>query len=69
MKHGEVIRRVNRIAKAKGLKAVYTEGAKHTHVVLGARWTTIPRHSDINEYTARAILDYLAGGDDTQEEQ
>lgn len=61
MKRGELIKRITRIAKAKGLKAQYTEGGRHTHVRLGDRQTTIPRHNEINELTAKSILNHLEG--------
>lgn len=35
---------------------VLVEGAKHTKVVIGEARTVVPRHSEINERTARAIL-------------
>lgn len=61
MKRGELVRRINKLAKAKGLTATYTEGGSHTKVQLGGLQTTIPRHSEINEMTARGILRYLEG--------
>lgn len=61
MKRGELIKRIGKIAKAQGVKAEYSEGGSHTHVRLGDRQTTIPRHGEINEFTARGILNYLEG--------
>lgn len=61
MKRGELIKRIGKIAKASGQKAIYTEGGSHTHVQIGDLRTTIPRHSEVNELTARGILKYLEG--------
>lgn len=49
MKRGELIKRIAKIAKRKGTTAIFTEGGRHTHVQLGDRQTTIPRHNEINE--------------------
>ncbi len=61
MKRGELERRIAKIAKSKGLKAVYSEGGSHSKVKLGDLETTIPRHREITEMTARGILKYLEG--------
>jgi len=61
MKRTELIREINRIAKAQGKTASYAEGGKHTVVRLGSRQTTIPRHTEINEFTAKAILAHIRG--------
>lgn len=47
-------------AKAARLTVVFTEGGSHTKVVVGSgRQSVIPRHRDINERTASAILRQL----------
>lgn len=61
MKRTELIKRINRIAKQQQQNAIYTEGGKHTHLRLGDKQTTIPRHNEINELTARGIIKYLEG--------
>lgn len=61
MKRTELIKRINRIAKQQQQNAIYTEGCKHTHLRLGDKQTTIPRHNEINELTARGIIKYLEG--------
>lgn len=43
-------------AKANGLEVVLTEGGQHTKVVVGDRRTVVPRHSEVNEITAKKIL-------------
>jgi len=45
-----------RHAHALGLPLDVTEGANHTKVRIGDLRTTVPRHREINEVTARAIL-------------
>ena len=59
MKRRDLEKAIRRIAKDKGLAAEFTEGAKHAHVKLGDRQTTIPRNTEINEHTARGILRHL----------
>lgn len=61
MKRRELEKRIVQIAKAQGAKPEYTEGGSHTKVRVGERQTVIPRHSEINEITARAILKQLEG--------
>lgn len=47
---------LKKIAKAKGLELEISEGGCHTKVQIGERLTTVPRHSEINELTAKGIL-------------
>lgn len=61
MKRRELIKRINKIAKQQHLDAIYTEGGSHTHIRIGDKQTTIPRHNEINELTARGIIKYLEG--------
>ena len=49
-------------ARERGLDVEWLEGASHTKVRVGGVQTTIPRHSEVNEITARSILRYLFGG-------
>lgn len=51
--------RIRRAAKAQGLDMVLTEGGNHTKVQVGARRSVVPRHNEINEITAKAILKQL----------
>lgn len=46
-------------AKANGLDVTVTEGANHTKVKVGDKQTTVPRHSEINDITAKAILNQI----------
>lgn len=43
-------------AKTTGQTITETEGGSHTKVTVGDKQSTVPRHSEINEITARAIL-------------
>lgn len=43
------------------MRPEYLEGGSHTKVRVGERQTVIPRHTEINEITARAILKHLEG--------
>ncbi|PPG01622.1 hypothetical protein C5E06_16870 [Pseudoclavibacter sp. RFBI5] len=56
MKRLDLIRRLRRHAAEQRLEMVLTEGASHTKVVIGGARAVVPRHSEINERTARAIL-------------
>ena len=57
MKRRELEKQLRRIAKAKGLDMeTVREGGKHTIVRVGDTQLTIPRHSEINENTARGII-------------
>lgn len=36
-----------------------TEGGRHTKVKIGDKQTSVPRHREINELTAQAILEQI----------
>lgn len=55
-------KRINELARSRGLVVTWQEGASHTKVGVGERQSTIPRHAEVNEITARAILRHLFGG-------
>lgn len=55
-------KRINELARLRGLAVTWQEGASHTKVSVGERQSTIPRHAEVNEITARAILRHLFGG-------
>lgn len=61
MKRRDLMRSLEQIAKDAGLQMVVSEGAKHTKVRIGDRWDMVPRHSEIGEHTARAIIRQLGG--------
>jgi mRNA interferase HicA len=60
MKRRDLIRRIEESAKNQGLSTQFTEGAHHTKVVVGSRFTFIPRHREIAEGTARILLKTLS---------
>ena len=61
MKRRELKKRFAQIAAAHGVRAECTEGGSHTKVRVGEKQAAIPRHTEINEITARAILKHLEG--------
>jgi len=61
MKRRELMRKLQQIATENGERMETTEGGNHTKVRIGLRQTTIPRHNEINEHTARAIIRHMGG--------
>jgi len=59
VKRRELVTRIERIARDKGLTAIWTEGGRHSKVDLGRVTVSVPRHTEINEDTARAILNQV----------
>jgi mRNA interferase HicA len=58
VKRIDLLRRLRKGAKAAGATFdLVREGASHSIYVYGAQQVVIPRHNEINEYTARGILD------------
>ena len=49
------MKRIKAIADEQGVADI-AEGGSHTLVRVGNRRTTVPRHREINEVTARNIL-------------
>lgn len=49
-------RELRRIAKMHGLDLVLTEGGNHTKAVIGTWQEPLPRHREIPELLARAII-------------
>lgn len=62
MKYRALCKTIRERTRSRGLIVTWCEGANHTKVRVGDKTTTIPRHSEVNEITARAILEYLFGG-------
>ena len=57
MKRRELIKRISRAAKSSDLSwDLAREGAEHTLYRLGSKPVVIPRHNEINEVTAQAIM-------------
>lgn len=53
------MKRLRDYAQVAGRDMVVIEGANHTKITIGDRHTTVPRHSEINEMTARGILKHM----------
>lgn len=73
MKRRDLIKKLRQMAAAEGLTLGITEGGNHTKVTIGNRRSTLPRHREINENTARSILADMAptqdeGPDDDKKE-
>lgn len=56
------MKRLAKLAKVMGEDMIVTEGGSHTKVKIGAHQVTVPRHSEINELTAKAILKQMGEG-------
>lgn len=50
------MKRLAETAKAEGAELEITEGGSHTKVKIGDRQSVVPRHSEVNEITTKAIL-------------
>lgn len=56
MKRRDLIKRLEQIAKDKGETLVLTEGGNHTKAKIGSWAEPIPRHVEIRENLAKAII-------------
>ena len=56
MKRTDLMKRLRQHANDAGQDMLVTEGGNHTKVVIGQARTVVPRHREINERTAQAIL-------------
>jgi mRNA interferase HicA len=56
MKRKDLLRQLQDIAIVKGLTFEMTEGGNHSKLRIGGALFPIPRHREINERLARAIL-------------
>ncbi len=69
MKPAELLRRLRRIAAARGLDLETSEGKSHTKLTLAGRRSVLGRHSaDLKSGTLRAILRQLGLRPDDIEE-
>lgn len=59
MKRRDLVKEIQSRAAAAGLNVEFSEGRSHTKVKVGERQTVIPRHREVNEHTAAAILKHL----------
>ena len=57
MKRADLLRKIERAAKDKGVEFVpVREGGSHSIFRCGSQSVTVPRHREINELTARGIM-------------
>lgn len=56
MKKKDLERQLGLIASAAGFELVHSGGTKHDKFTLNGHIILIPRHREINEMTAKAIL-------------
>jgi hypothetical protein len=57
VKRRELLKRIGAAARSRGLTLEQVrEGANHTIFRVGDYEFPVPRHSEINEYTAQAIM-------------
>lgn len=57
MKRADLIQEITEAAAGKGIDmALVREGGKHSIYRCGTQNVSIPRHREINEYTARGIM-------------
>ncbi|MBI1758030.1 MAG: hypothetical protein HYR62_02180 [Actinobacteria bacterium] len=59
MKWQELMRRLADLANARGVEMTTVEGGSHTKITIGSARTTVPRHAEVNELTARGILRHV----------
>lgn len=50
------MKRLAEQAKSEGLDLITKEGGSHTKVTIGTRNSVVPRHSEVNEITAKQIM-------------
>ncbi|RSZ65521.1 toxin HicA [Corynebacterium hylobatis] len=55
-KRRDVLKAIRTYAREQGLEMRIQEGANHTRVWVGDRYTTLPRHSEIPDRFATVIL-------------
>mgnify|MGYP001162014623 FL=1 len=57
MRRSELLRQLSALAREEGLTLVFIrEGSRHTLFSIGTTRVVVPRHRDVNDRTARAIL-------------
>lgn len=62
------MKNLKRIAKAADADLEIREGGSHTIVKIGDRQTSVPRHNEINEITAKKILEHMAQDEEEEGE-
>jgi mRNA interferase HicA len=61
MKRRDLMKRLAEIAKQQGVELDVREGGSHTVVRIGEKVQPVPRHGEINEITAKAIIRKMGG--------
>ena len=59
MKRSEVLKRIRKAAKARGVEYAEQELTRHTGITVGGISTTVPRHSEIQDLMAQVIFKQL----------
>jgi hypothetical protein len=59
VKRTALLKEIRAYAADIGAEAEFTEGGRHTKVVVGDRRSVIPRHNEINELTVKSIRKQL----------
>ena len=62
MKRADLLKRLHRIADERDVDFVLERQGKHENWLMGGMLITIPRHREINDFTARAILEKARAG-------
>lgn len=57
MKRRDLLRVIQRTAAKANLNAHVISGGNHDKVFIGKAFLVVPRHREINEFTARSIRD------------
>jgi hypothetical protein len=60
VKRSEVLRRVRRAARDAGVSCEIVELTNHTGVIVGGLRSTLGRHTEIDDVTARRFFDQFA---------
>ena len=60
VKRTEVLKRLRKQAKAQGLSYSEVELTNHTGVIVGGLRSTLGRHSEVDDVTARKFFDQFA---------
>lgn len=61
MKRRDLLKQLKALAKDENATYLEVEGGGHTKVSFGGKQTVVPRHTEINELTAKAILKHMRG--------
>lgn len=64
MKRRDLMKRLKAIAAERGATMETVEGASHTKVWIGDRQNVVPRHNEVNEITARKIIQHFEKEDE-----